>query len=500
MGLKEKVIIGTSWNIISQITVQVISIAVTIVLARLLNPEDFGVVALSDVFFGFAYLFADLGMGAAIIRRQQIDDNYLSTSFWVCIITGLGLTLVLAAVSPLISDFYDKDILKYIIILSSSGFLLGSLTSVHTTILAKRLEFNKIAFINITSKVISGISSISIAVLGFGVWSLVLGGLVAQVFIIPLVWTVVKWRPRLTFSKKCFVDMFSFSSNLLAFSFFNYFARNFDNLLIGKVLGAQSLGYYALAYNVMLKPLAYISRSIGDVLFPALSSIQDDKARVRSVYLKVVRSISLITFPMMFGLVIVSKEFILTIYGPKWEPVILLLQLLCVVGAMQSIGTTVGTIFYSQGRSDLQLKWGVFASIMYILTFLLGIQWGLVGLILLYIAMGMILWPLSHYIANRLIGLDMKTFFQTMIPATIASLLMVLALSTLKYLNMMTIHLNIYFTLVILVILGIILYFFFLNVLFSVPEFEEVKSLLQQKAGGYIKPILKKYSVSLSGK
>lgn len=492
MELKEKVVKGTSWNIVSQISVQILSLGVTVVLARLLNPDDFGIVALSDVFLGFAYLFADLGMGAAIIQRQKIDDDYLSTSFWVSIVTGTGIALIFCAAAPFIAAFYGREVLKYIVVASSVGFLLGSLTSVHTALLTKRLEFNKLALISITSRVISGIGSIALATLGFGVWSLVFGLLIARVFLIPVIWSIVTWRPRLIFRKKSFYDMFGFSSNLLAFNFFNYFARNFDNLIIGKVLGAQILGYYSMAYSAMLKPLQYISWSVGNVLFPALSSMQDDKERVRSVYLRVVRSISLLTFPMMFGLMVVSKEFVLTFYGVKWAPVILPLQLLCVIGAIQSIGATAGTIFVSQGRSDLQLKWGVFASIVYITAFLIGVRWGLIGLILLYMAAGISLWPLSHYFANKLIGLGMTRFFQTMISATTASLLMVVTLLSVKYMNTYLVGLNIHIMLAILVVLGMVSYIVYLRILFTVPEIEELKGFMQRKISSYLNPTLER--------
>lgn len=463
-----------------------------IVLARLLNPEDFGMVALSDVFLGFAYLFADLGMGPAIIQRKEIDDDYLSTSFWVSVATGLAITFLLCAASPLIAAFYGRDLLKEIIMLSSTTFLLGSLSSIHKTILTKKLEFNKIAYINITSKVISSISSVTIAFLGFGVWSLVLGGAIGHLLVTPLAWHLEKWRPRLLFRKKCFVDMFGFSSNLLAFNFFNYFARNADNLIIGRVLGAEILGYYSLAYNVMLKPLQYISWSVGNVLFPALSSLQESKERVRSAYVKVVRSISLITFPMMFGLIVVSREFILTFYGEKWEPVIVPLQLLCIIGAMQSIGTTVGIVFNSQGRSDLQLKWGVFASTVYVIAFLAGVKLGLIGLIFLYMAAGIPLWPLSHYIANKLIGLDMKVFFKAMLPSAAASILMFLTLMGLKLIYIQTLPLKPYSVLMLLITLGVVLYLFFLQMFFKVPEVEEVKRFLNGKILSRLKPAFKK--------
>lgn len=476
----------------AQVSNQVLSIGVMIVLARLLNPEDFGTVALSDVFLGFAFLFADLGMGPAIIQRKEIDESYLSTCFWVSVITGIGIMLLLWSAAPFIAAFYEREILRSVIMFSSITFLLGAFTSIHKTILTKKLEFDKIAYINIASKIISAVASIGIAFLGFGVWSLVLGGVVAHALIIPFAWRLEKWRPRFLFSKKCFTDMFGFSSNLLAFNFFNYFARNFDNLIIGRVLGAEMLGYYSLAYNVMLKPLQYISWSVGNVLFPALSSLQENTERVRSAYIKIVRSVSLVTFPMMFGLMIVSREFILTFYGDKWEPVIIPLQILCVVGAMQSIGTTVGVVFNSQGRSDLQLKWGVFASSVYVVAFLIGVKFGLIGLILLYVAVGIPMWPLSHAIANRLIGLDMKTFLKSMLPAAAASGLMLLALTLLKMFYIQSLNLKTYFALMILILLGGVFYAVFLHLLFKVPEVEDLKHFLNRKILNRLKPAMKK--------
>jgi len=479
--LKNKIIKGTSWIAFSQIINQLLSFGIIVVLARLLDPDDFGTVAISAVFVGFVGMLGNLGMGQAIIQRQKIDEYYLSTCFWTSFFSGIGIAIVLILISPFVSNYYHKDILKYIIIISSLSFIFGALTSTHITLLTKELEFNKIALLNIFRKVISGGTAIILAVYGFGVWSLVMGGLVASILILPIVWHLVKWRPKIIFRKKCFKDLFGFGSNLLAFNIFNYFSRNFDNLIIGKILGTQSLGYYSVAYNLMMKPLQHISWSIGRVLFPAFSSIQDDKERVKSAYLKVVRTISLITFPMMMGLMVVSKEFIITWYGSKWSPVIVPLQLLCVVGAFQSIGTTVGSIFTSQGRPDLQLKWGIFASTVCVIAFLIGIKWGLIGLIIAYMCATICLWPFSHYIANNLIGLKMKKFYETLIPAAISSVLMAFIIIIFKYINIKILNLNIYFTLIISIMLGIISYLTFVLSFFHIPEIREAQDFLRKK-------------------
>lgn len=482
MGLKKKVVKGSFFTMLSQVIVQIISFGVTIFLARTLQPEDFGIVALSAIFVGFVGMFSGLGMGAAIIQRQNINDDYLSTSFWVGIFAGIAIALILVIISPMAANFYDKSTLKYIVIVSSIGFLLGPFTSIHTTILTKRFEFKKLAFIAIAARVISAITSISIALMGFGVWSLVLGGLVSQALLIPIVWHMVKWKPRFIFIKKYFKDLFGFSSNLLAFDLFNYFSRNFDNIIIGKLLGASVLGYYSMAYSLMMKPLRQISWTIGRVLFPAFSDIQDDKKRVRSAYIKVIRSISLITFPMMIGLMIVAKEFILTCYGIKWEPVVVPLQLLCINGALQSIGTTVGTVFNSQGRPDINLKWGIFASTVYIIAFWVGIKvGGLIGLVIAYVSVGILMWPLIHYIANRLISLNMRNFFNALLPATVCSVLMAVVLLLFKLINDFFLHLNVLVTLVTSIVLGAVFYTIFVLTLFKIPEVKEALGFMKQK-------------------
>ncbi len=480
-GLRNKVTKGTTWNFFSQICDQGLSLVVTIILARILYPSDFGIVALSVVFVGLMELFQNLGMGSAIIQKKNIGDDYLSTSFWTGIFTGICIAVILVIISPFAANFYKKEILKYIIIVSSAGFLVGPFTSIHITILTKKLDFRKIAYIKISTKMISGIISVCLALSGSGVWSLVLGSLMAQALMTPIIWYIVGWRPSLIFSRKCFKDLFSFSSNILAFDFFNYFARNFDNLIIGKILGAKSLGYYSLAYNLMLKPLQYISWSITRVLFPAFSNIQEEKERVRDIYIKVIRSISLITFPMMGGLMMVSNEVVLTLYGSTWAPVIILVQLLCVVGAMQSIGTTVGTIYNSQGRPDLLLKTGLVSSAIDVISFIIGIKWGLNGLISGYIIATVLTTILCQYFANRLISLKMLTFLKALVPAALCSLFMISGLILFKYLNFTVFQLSVVPTLILSIVLGMVFYTVLLLSIFKTPEVEEVVKLLRKK-------------------
>lgn len=482
MDLKRKLFVGASWNVVAQLGIQGISFCVTIVLARVLVPEDFGLVALSSVFVGFILIFEDLAMGSAIVQRKNINDAYLSTSFWASLIVGVVLAVILILIAPLAATFYEKDLLKYILMVSALSLVVSPITTIHKSMLAKNLEFNKLAVISMVQALIGGFASLGLALTGRGVWSLVLGGLISSVLVAPLIWSFHRWRPKLIFDRKCFKDLFGFSAYLLSFNVFNYFARNFDNLIIGKFLGAQVLGVYSIAYSLMMKPVRQISWSLGKVLFPIFSSIQDDKARVRSGYLKVTRAIALITFPMMAGLLVVSNEFVLVFLGPKWDGVILPLQLLCLVGASQSIGTTVGAVFNSQGRSDLLLKAGVCASLGHVASFLIGIQWGLIGLIKCYIVSNIVFFFFNQYFAGKLISLKMSNFLKNLWTPTLCSGLMAISVMAFKLFNMATIHFGPPATLAISVSIGVISYALFVFAILSKAEVGEFKAIIWNRA------------------
>jgi len=481
MELNKQVISGSFWSAASNIGAQAVNFAVTIILARLLIPEDFGVIAISSVIVGVITLFQDLGMGSAIIQKKEIDEDHLATSFSVSVVTGLVIAALVIGISPIVASFYGKSILKSIIMVYSIGFVLSPLVSIHNSILTKNLEFKKIGILNVLNQVLSGGISVILALTNFGVWSLVLGKLVAQSMMIPVYWKTAKWIPKFRFRKSCFQDLFSFSSSLLGFNILNYFSRNFDNLVVGKYLGATTLGYYSVAYNLMLKPLELISWSVGRVLFPAFSRIQDEKERIRATYLKILRAISIVTFPMMTGLMIVAREFILTFYGGRWEPVVVPLQLLCIVGALQSIGTTGGVIILSQGRSDLILKLGLFNAVVMLSAFLIGVRWGLIGLIVAYMAASVPVLFIGQYFANRLIDMNIRAFFESLLPAFVCSACMAAVLGGTKYFGLNAIHISSLLVLTILVPGGMAIYFALLTKYFPSGELREISSIIASK-------------------
>ena len=261
-------------------------------------------------------------------------------------------------------NFFREELVQPILIVSSINFIVGSFSVVPRTLFVKSLNFKKLAIVEISATFISGMLSILLAINGYGVWSLVLGGLSSSFISVLILWRLSPWRPSYKFSILHFKELFAFGSHVMGSSVLNYVDTNVDYLVVGKMIGASALGYYTLAYNLITFPLNKISTIVTRVTFPAFSIIQDDNKALQNGYLKAVRYISLITFPMLAGMFVVAPEFIVVVYGSKWAPMILPLQILCLAGALKSIGTTVGTILLSKGRADIQFKWNIFTVIV----------------------------------------------------------------------------------------------------------------------------------------
>ena len=424
MILKKQAISGVKWSGFARGSQQILQFIITVILARLLMPEDFGILSMAVVFTGLITVFNDFGIGSAVIQKQNLTDDDLSSIFWFSLFIGIVTTLLTVIVSPLIAAFYDKKILIPLLSIMAFGFFFTGFSTVQQSLLIKEMNFKKIAVVEITSTVFGGIVAISLAYWGYGVWSLVWQGLSATIITALLLWLTSQWRPKFKLYLTSIKLVLGFSLNLLGFNTVNYFSRNVDYLFIGRFLGAEPLGYYTLAYRLMLYPLQNISAVISRVLFPAFSAIQDDNERFRDAYLKSTRYIAFVTFPMMFGLFAVADEFILTIFGPKWDPTIFLLKVLCFIGMLQSIGTTVGQIYLAKGKTDWMFKWGLFSTIITIFAILVGLRWGLKGVAVAYALRTLILSYPGYAIPFNLIGLKVKNLIHNLKKEFVVSLIM----------------------------------------------------------------------------
>lgn len=414
--LDSKIRIGVAWSGLTQVVGQLASLVISIVLTRLLLPEDFGLIGMVVVFTGFAAVFLDMGFGAALVQKLDLQQHHKNAVFWLNIAVGASLTLILAAAAPYIASFYGVPALQPLTVAISVIFFINSFAVVQVALLQKAMNFRTLAIAQVTGTVLSGLLAIYLAYSGFGVWSLVAMSITSATIFVVVLWAITPWRPDLSLRLDALRDLSKFSLNLVGFSIFNYWFRNGDNLLIGRYVGSAALGIYARSYAILLVPVWQISGILSSVMFPALSAIQHDVERVRETYLSSISIISLATFPLTLGLLVVSQSFVLALFGEKWAGMIPILQVFCLLGTVQSVGTTVGWIYQSQGRTDIMFRWGLVAGTIYIISFVVGLRWGALGVAVAYTVAYFLVWYPSWSIPARLIDLNFLTMLKKLSP------------------------------------------------------------------------------------
>jgi len=406
-NMRTRTLSGVAWSGAAQLTRQLLYFIISVILARLMSPREFGLIAMATIFTSFAALFSDLGLGAAIIQKSDIEERHLSTVFWINIVAGTLITALVIAAAPLIAMFYQEPALRLLTMVIAFNFVIGAFKVVHNALLQKAMNFRKSALIEITSVFISGSTAAVAALSGWGVWSIVTQSLVLTSTSVIMVWLCSTWRPTLNCDTKAFRELIGFSFNLLGFNVLNYWIRNLDHVLVGKFISSAALGIYIRAYGLMMLPVSQISNVLARVMFPAMSAIQKDINKSKEVYLRATRIIALVTFPLMVGMLVVAEPFVLTVYGNNWQEVIPILKIFCLNGALQSVGTTVGWIYISQGRTDLMFKWGIFAGMIRGISSIIGLRWGVIGVASAYVLSGcIVLWYPAWAIPGRLIGLS----------------------------------------------------------------------------------------------
>jgi O-antigen/teichoic acid export membrane protein len=431
--LTQRTLAGVGWSASSRLVGQVASFALSVVLARLLTPADFGLLALTTVFTGFAALFADMGLGASIVHARQLEETHRSSVFWLNVAIGTAMTCTLAALSPAIAIFFDQPRVKATVFALSFTFVLGSFGIVQRALLLRRMNFRALAIVDVVSVWLSGAVAVVLAFRGWGIWSLVVQGLVRATCSSVLLAALGGWRPRLHFRRASVTELFGYSANLAGFTFINYWIRNIDNLLIGKFFGPAALGLYTRAYATMLLPVSQITNVLGSVMFPAFAQIQHDPKRVKRAYLRAVSLIALVSFPAMFGLAAVAHDFILTVYGERWLRSAGLLHVLAIIGGLQSVESTVGWIYRSQGRTDALFRWGIFAGSILIGGIGLGVLWGSVeGVAIGYAIAGVILVYPNFSVPGRYIDMRASEVFAALSRTTICATAMAGAVAALS--------------------------------------------------------------------
>jgi len=371
---------------------------------------------------GFLNVIKDFGFGAALIQKKEVADDEYSTVFWINIAIGVVLTAIVFFISPYIGRFFKEPRVELMTKILSFTFIINSVGIVWNNKLIKSVSFNQLFYGSFVSTIISGIVAITIAYRGYGIWALVVQTYVQLVLNTCINYFHVKWLPTFTVKKHHVKSLVKFGLPLLADQSINFWVRNVDNLLVGRILGEAPLAYYSKAYSLMLLPVRQLTGTLTKVLFPSFSMIQDDKARIASIYLKISRIIAFVAFPIMIAVSLMAEPLILIIYGPQWRPAIPIFKILSILGMFQAIAALSGDIYLSLGETKLMFYVGLFSKIAMICGIVAGIYMGgIMGMVYGYcVASALGFFPEMYFLA-RLINLKLKDAILNIMPYLLIS-------------------------------------------------------------------------------
>lgn len=419
---------GGAVAILSQGMKFVITIGATSVMARLLTPQDYGLVGMVAFVTGFVSMYKDLGLAAATIQRKEISADQISTLFWINVLLSVGIALLTAAIAPLVAWFYGEPRLTWITVASAIGFVIGGLAVQHEALLRRQMRYFALALISLSSIAIGYVVGIVMAWRGFQYWALVASQLAVVATTTILTVILCGWMPGLPKRDTGVRSMIRFGGNLTGFTTINYFARNLDSLLIGRFWGAQQLGLYNRAYQLMALPIDQINEPVSSVAVPSLSRLTDSPESYRRAYLRMLEKIALLTMPGVALMIVTSDSIIRIVLGEQWMGATQIFVLLGVSALFQPIANTTGWLLISQGRTNHMLQWGLISGPIIMLAIVAGLPWGAIGVAASYAFTKVcVVDPLLYWFVGRKGPVRTIDFYRTIAPFVLASVCALLA-------------------------------------------------------------------------
>jgi PST family polysaccharide transporter len=396
--LKKRSLQGGAVTVLAKGVQLLIQLGSTMVLARILTPGDYGIMAMVMAVGGMAGLFQNLGLSTATIQQADINHAQVSTLFWINASMGFLLMLLMAGLSPVVAWFYAAPELAFVTLALSVNFLLDGLTVQHDALLNRQMRFFSLAAIQVLSMLAGILVAIFAAMNGFGYWALVLNSIVNTICSVSGKLLIVKWIPGLPKRGVGVGSMIKFGADLVGFNIVNYFSRNLDNVLIGRFHGSGPLGMYSKAYQLLMMPITNLRDPMTRVAMPALSRLQNEPENYRNYYMKFVSILAFISMPLVAFLFVCSDQLINIILGPQWMEASAFFKILAVVAFIHPVSTTWGLVLISTGRSRRYLKWGIVNSIVIVISFAIGVFWGAKGVAIAYVfATYLLLYPTLRY-------------------------------------------------------------------------------------------------------
>ena len=475
MAIQSKTVITSMlWNILERFSTQIVSFIISIILARILSPDEYGIIAIIIIFINFANVIIEGGLNTALIQKKNADQTDFSTIFWFCLLLSVVMYVILYITAPLIARFYDKEILIPVLRVLSLVLFANSINSIQRAYVSRHMLFKKLFWINAVAVFISGTIGIVMAYKGYGVWALVGQSLTLPLVCCVLMWIAVKWRPTFTFSMQRFKGLFDYGWKIFVTNFIVAVYGDIRGLLIGKFYQPSALAFFDRGKSLPTLLMNNITSSINTVLLPAFADEQDDRDRVKQMMRRSVQVSYFFVLPLLIGLICSAKSVVLVLLTEKWLPAVPFVQIFCIVFILMPIQNVNMTAIKSLGYSSITLKLEVYKKILeaviLVVSFMINvyaIAWGIVlyNLVCIFINLS----P-----SKKLVDYGWQEQIKDVSPTIIVSLLMggvVYACTWLPF--------NIYVVLSVQIVVGVLVYYL-LSRLFKLEGYEYIMEYVQQ--------------------
>lgn len=452
-SLKKKTFQGVAWTFVDKFGNTLVGLIIGIVLARLLTPADFGLLAMIDVFLGIAGAFVECGFSQALIRKPDLQEKDLYTAFWWQLCVSVVMYILLFIAAPYIADFYNQPILKDIVRVTSFPMVLSCLNTFPKIHFSRELKFNQTARISIIHNIITGFIGIVAAYNGCGPWSMVIQGLFSAPILAYLNYRYCPWKIRFVFSKESFRYLFGFGNKLLADGLISVLYNNIVPVMLGKFYSPKDLGLFNKAqgcngyFSVMLT-----TGIVQQVTYPALSKIQTDTDRLRSAYRRIIKTTMIVSCAGSTAIAAMSEPLIFTLYGAQWLPCTEYLQIICYSGMLFPLEAINLNIIKVKGRSDLYLLIGIYKRLVGIVPIIIGIFYGIKIMLCLQVVTTYICFYLNARYSAGLIQYSWVQQFKDVLPSILSSIVIggvawTITLLPLPYIAMIPLQLIVLFAL-----------------------------------------------------
>ena len=413
---------GVGWKAFSQASGQLSRIVIGVLLARLLTPADYGLAGMTLVFAAYVLVFADLGLGAALVQRQRLMKGDRSTAFWTSVASGALFTVLGVALAWPASKFFSEPDLMPLFAVMSTTFLITSLGATHKALLERSLAFRSLEIRTIAATILGGIIGIVFALVGFGAWAIVAQYLTWALVSTVLVWVAERWRPQAQFSRASLHRLLGFGGSVLGNRFVYVTGDVATNALIGRFVGASGLGVYTVANNLVLTPLSRLSIPVAEVFFPGFSRMQDDRERIASIWLQSLPYLAGVSLPALVGLIVVAPDFVVTVLGEQWLPAVPVIQILTWVGIIRSLHAWNSSILLAIDRAKTLLYLSIGSLVVTLFGVLVGVGVGGVVAVAAGVAVAQSGFSILYLVVvTRELGITVRSVLRVLVRPTVAA-------------------------------------------------------------------------------